>query len=68
MSSRKKDKKLLKFIEVVLLFVGIMIMFISILSLTYREISHLILRVNFLSFAIGVLYVLFALLLRKISN
>lgn len=69
MSPRKKDKNVKRFpfkiVELLLLIIGVLIVLISILTWMPREESEIMFKVNFLSLAIGILYILFAVVLRK---
>ncbi|MFH7880558.1 MAG: hypothetical protein QXI09_00935 [Candidatus Aenigmatarchaeota archaeon] len=68
MAKKLKERKHIRFIEILLILIGAAIILISLLSWTPKETSELMFRVNFLSFAIGILYIVFAFILRKIKD
>lgn len=62
-SSSQKIK--IEIIETALIVIGIMIIVVSLITWIPKEESELMFKINLLSFSIGTLYILFALILKK---
>ncbi|MEM4461134.1 MAG: hypothetical protein QXY70_03300 [Nanopusillaceae archaeon] len=68
MSKRNTKNRFANVVYALLILIGLVIILISIVSWTPHEVSELMFKVNLLSFSIGILYIIFALTLKKIKR
>lgn len=68
MVKRIRNKNFINLMVVGLMLVGFLIISISFLTWVPHEESEIVYKLNFLSLTIGILYILFAIVLRKLTH
>lgn len=68
MAKRIRNRNLINLIEIGLILIGLLIISISFLTWVPHEESEIVYKLNFLSLTIGILYILFAIVLRKLTH